>query len=185
MGAATTTGSAATAGEGLAAARASAGLPGLADDAGLDAVATRHALEMATAGQLLHSQLSTLTAGVVDHPQRVAENVGVGYSADDVMTAFLASPEHRGNILGDFDATGTGVAVGADGRVWVTEVFVKLPAVATATFAMAAATVPLTASTTTAAAAPVVAAAPKTTARRQPARHRRPRRHRVVRFRLQ
>jgi len=53
------------------------------------------------------------------------ENVGWGYSPQDVDAAFMASPSHRANILGDYTHVGVGVFVDGAGRYWVTERFYR------------------------------------------------------------
>jgi uncharacterized protein YkwD len=52
-----------------------------------------------------------------------AENVGEGPSAGSVEVAFMASPHHRANILGNYTHMGVGVVVDGSGKVWVTERF--------------------------------------------------------------
>ena len=62
--------------------------------------------------------------------QRIGENVGVGYSVSSLHDAFMNSSGHRANILGDFNRVGVGVVHEASGRIWVTVVFIKGPALA-------------------------------------------------------
>ena len=106
-------------------ARAAAGLSALVPDVQLDEVAAGHARAMAASGILSHLDLAALSP-VSDRQVRVGQNVGVGSSIEAVEATLLNSEQHRGNILGDWDLLGTGVVVGNDGRVWVTQVFVKL-----------------------------------------------------------
>jgi uncharacterized protein YkwD len=54
---------------------------------------------------------------------RYGENVGVGPSAASVEVAFMASPPHRANMLGNYTHVGVGVFVAGNGTVWVTERF--------------------------------------------------------------
>lgn len=64
---------------------------------------------------------------------RLGENVGYSSSSDATQaqlvarlhTAFMKSPSHRANILGDFNRVGVGVRVASDGTMWVTVNFAK------------------------------------------------------------
>lgn len=54
----------------------------------------------------------------------VAENVAAGYpDAAGVMAGWMASDGHRGNILSANVDLGVGLAYGADGRPYWTQVF--------------------------------------------------------------
>jgi uncharacterized protein YkwD len=53
------------------------------------------------------------------------ENVGWGYSPQQIEAALMASPSHRANILGDYTHVGVGVFVDGAGRYWVTERFYR------------------------------------------------------------
>jgi len=57
---------------------------------------------------------------------RWGENVGFGPSPTSLEAAFMASPEHRANILGPFSIVGVGVSVASDGTLWVAVDFVAL-----------------------------------------------------------
>jgi uncharacterized protein YkwD len=61
--------------------------------------------------------------------QRIGENVGVGWSVSSLHDAFMASTGHRANILGDFNRAGVGVVREPSGKIWVTVVFIKGPAI--------------------------------------------------------
>ena len=54
-----------------------------------------------------------------------SENIAWGYgSATEVMTAWMASPAHRRNILNcDAQSIGTGVSYASDGTPYFTQVF--------------------------------------------------------------
>lgn len=89
------------------AARAAAGLPGLAVNGQLSAVAQAWANHLAATGVLAHnpslrSQVSGWTL--------LGENVGMAASIASVQQAFMNSPEHRANIL---DARYTQMGVGS------------------------------------------------------------------------
>jgi hypothetical protein len=106
------------------AARSAAGVPPVAWADDLAAVARRQADRMAKAGELFHNPN---LGGEVPGWQIVSENVGYGPTWDAIQDAFMASPEHRANLL-DPEVTqlGVGTVVGPDGRLWVSQVF-RLP----------------------------------------------------------
>jgi uncharacterized protein YkwD len=86
--------------------------------------AKRHSQAMADAGYLFHSDSSTLQR-ILDpyHWSIGGENVGVGASVQSLQSAFMASREHRENILrSEFDHTAIGF-VRQGGSLWVTVVF--------------------------------------------------------------
>lgn len=56
--------------------------------------------------------------------RRLGENVGVGGSVTSLHTAFMNSPGHRANVLGDYGYAGVGVRW-AGTRLWVTFNFIK------------------------------------------------------------
>jgi uncharacterized protein YkwD len=85
----------------------------------LSDVARKHSKHMANKGELYHSNLERLLGPGVT---AVGENVGFGGSLDDLLKAFLASPPHAENLLGDYRQTGVGI-VRADGQIWITQVF--------------------------------------------------------------
>ena len=98
------------------------GMGGLHRAYQLDVVALNHSARMAAAGGIFHN--GNLAAEVPSHWGALAENVGVGPSADSVHGAFMGSPGHKANILGGYDHFGVGV-VESGGLVFVTEVFFK------------------------------------------------------------
>jgi uncharacterized protein YkwD len=56
----------------------------------------------------------------------IAENVAGGpITADEVVKLWLNSPNHRKNIMGDFNLSGIGVAETASGKIYYTQIFVK------------------------------------------------------------
>ncbi len=85
----------------------------------LSDVARKHSKHMANKGELYHSNLERLLGPGIT---AVGENVGYGGSLDDLLKAFLASPPHAENLLGDYRQTGVGI-VRADGQIWITQVF--------------------------------------------------------------
>ena len=101
--------------------RSAAGLPAYAERADLADVARRWARRMAAEGRLYHNPR---LGDEVDNWQAVGENVGRGPSVDDIHRAFMDSADHRREILStDFTEVGVGVAIAADGEIWVAEVF--------------------------------------------------------------
>lgn len=56
---------------------------------------------------------------------RVGENVAQGYIPSTVVAAWMASPGHKANILGDFTHIGLGYWVDDNGRGWFTQNFGK------------------------------------------------------------
>ena len=108
------------------------GLAPLALDAVISAEAREHSAEMARNGNRI---------GHRDFKQRVedigariryraaAENVAVNAGYDDPAAAAVEgwkkSPEHRKNMLGDFNLTGIGVTRGEDDRYFFTQIFIR------------------------------------------------------------
>jgi uncharacterized protein YkwD len=77
---------------------------------------------MANAHYLYHSNLAS---GIDPGWYTIGENVGVGPTVDSVENAFIASPDHRANMLSSsFNEVGIGVATSSDGQVWIAEEFV-------------------------------------------------------------
>jgi hypothetical protein len=102
-------------------ARAAVGVPGLSVSADLAAAATDQAQAMADADALFHTP--NLGSGLCCWVM-VGENVGDGPSESVVQAAFMASPEHRANILrAAFTQIGVGYVIDKRGTLWVSEVF--------------------------------------------------------------
>jgi uncharacterized protein YkwD len=98
-------------------------LPALTPHPSAMAKAQAWAETMAADGNLRHSELSD---GVTGDWLVIGENVGYSGDIATVHQAFLDSPGHRANILdARFNWIGTGYAEGADGRIWVSQVFVQ------------------------------------------------------------
>jgi uncharacterized protein YkwD len=81
--------------------------------------ARRHSKQMARRGELFHSNLDPLLG---NGRRSVGENVAYAGSLDSALDAFLDSPPHLANILGDFDETGVGI-MRRDGVYWITQIF--------------------------------------------------------------
>lgn len=102
-------------------ARAAAGLPGLTVSADLAAVAQGQAARMAATQTLAHTP--NLPQAVCCW-QALGENVGYGASPAVIQAAFMASPEHRANILNSgYTQIGIGAVTDAHGILWVSEIF--------------------------------------------------------------
>jgi uncharacterized protein YkwD len=113
-------------------ARASERSPALRRVASLDAIATRHAEAMRKQKRIAHD------AGDGDPRARVeaasldvlaaGENVAHALDITRAHRALWASPSHRENLLQPrFDGVGIGIALDADGSIWVCEVFADFP----------------------------------------------------------
>ncbi len=83
--------------------------------------ARRHSQQMAAQGRIFHTSCLQCDFG---RTRRIAENVGMGGSLNQVLRAMMGSPAHQQNILGSFDQVGLGV-VRRRGTVWVTMVFLQ------------------------------------------------------------
>ena len=105
-------------------ARSQHGLPAYVVSSDLTSIANQWAAHMAANRTLAHnpnaySQVCCWRA--------MGENVGVGSTASQIQQAFMASSEHRGNILSStYTEVGIGTARGSDGQLYVDELF-RLP----------------------------------------------------------
>jgi uncharacterized protein YkwD len=112
----------------ITAARAAVGLPALARDARLDAVARAHARKMAAAGELSHDAgdgdpFERERAAGLD-PAQAGENVAHSATLAGAHRALWASPSHRANLLRQaFDHVGVAVVRDGRGDAWVVEAF--------------------------------------------------------------
>ena len=103
------------------AARSSHGVAPMSLQSDLSAVARAQAQRCADAHELFHNP--NLGAEVTGW-RVVGENVGVGGDWLSIENAFMASSEHRANILDPiFTEFGIGTAVSKDGSLWVSQVF--------------------------------------------------------------
>jgi uncharacterized protein YkwD len=85
-------------------------------------VAGRHALEMANAGRIYHGDGVNRDLACGLGSTRSGENVGeVSSGIDDqvIFGAFMASPEHRANILGSYRNVGTAWVVSSAGAGYI------------------------------------------------------------------
>ena len=105
--------------------RAAAGLGGLTVHPQLATVARAWTDEMVGDGTISHNP--NLAAQAPAGWQRLGENVGMGGTVDTLHKAFMSSPGHRANVLGDYNQVGIGVSFGANGTLFVTLDFRKAP----------------------------------------------------------
>ena len=112
------------------ASRQNAGLGRLTVNLALTGVARNWSDQMAADGQISHNpQVAGQVAG---DWTRLGENVGFSSRSgttgaefvDRLHTAFMNSPGHRANIMGDFNQVGVGVRMTCD-TMWVTVNFMK------------------------------------------------------------
>lgn len=140
----------------------------LTDDAAV------HTAEMLAAGQIYHSSNAQL-AGYTTGWASLGENVGMGPNTQLLHQAFMNSPGHKANILGDYDRIGVATDRSAEGTMFVTVLFMRTAAPTTTTTTEAPTTTqapttttqptPTTqAPTTTTTQSPVTTQAPVTTA---------------------
>ncbi len=106
-------------------ARSAKGLGTLTTDGELTAIARRWSQRMADANKLSHNP--NLANEVTQNWEKLAENVGVGPTVEDIHNAFMNSAPHRANILdGALTHIGVGVVIDGSGAIWVTQVFMRL-----------------------------------------------------------
>jgi uncharacterized protein YkwD len=86
--------------------------------------AKRHSRQMARKGYLFHSSTAQLQHQLASYDWSIGgENVGVGGTLESLEGAFMASPEHRQNILRrTFHHVAVGIVHHHD-RLWVTVIF--------------------------------------------------------------
>lgn len=99
------------------------GVAPLAQAGDANAKAQQHANDMAARGDIYHS--SSMSSGLEPGWSSVGENVGVAGSVSEVESMFEQSSTHRANLLNSgYNQIGAGVAQGADGRIYVCQIFV-------------------------------------------------------------
>ncbi|MGH8945234.1 MAG: CAP domain-containing protein [Acidimicrobiia bacterium] len=151
--------------------RSSRGLNTLSVDGGLASHARNHTQDMINAGGIYHSSEAELKAAAGSGWSSIGENVGRGGSVSSLHKAFMDSPGHRANILGDYNYAGIGTGT-SNGVLYVTVVFMKKgsttttapPTTAAPTTAPPATSPPTTAKATSSAPGTKAPAKPATTA---------------------
>lgn len=114
----------------LNAERCAVGLTPLTLHTGLAEDARHWSGVMVYTGSFTHSTtIGQETSARLPDWQSAGENIGRGWGVDSLHAAFMASPGHRANVLGDYDAVGVGVVSDGDGRIWVTFRFARSPSV--------------------------------------------------------
>lgn len=103
--------------------RGANGLPALGSSALLNQTAQGWAEEMARTGVLKHNPN---LASQVGNYKAAAENIGYGPTEEWVNEGLRQSPSHLRNILDPrWTLMGSGVAESADGKIWVSDVFLQ------------------------------------------------------------
>lgn len=101
--------------------RSSRGLNTLKESGSLSSFALNHSQDMAAAGDIYHSSNLGSAASGWD---ALGENVGAGGTATSLHGAFMDSPGHRANVLGDWTHIGAGAVI-EGGTLYITIVFMK------------------------------------------------------------
>jgi hypothetical protein len=104
------------------ASRAAAGLAPVEVYWDLTDDARAHTTAMINKGSIYHNPN---LSGVTSVWHALGENVGVGFDANQLHDAFMASSGHRANILGNYNYVGIGAQAGADGLIWATIIFMR------------------------------------------------------------
>jgi hypothetical protein len=104
--------------------RAARGLVALVPHAELTDVARAWTDKMVGDGTISHNP--NLAAQAPSGWQRLGENVGMGGNVQTLHEAFMNSPGHRANVLGDFNQAGIGVTYAPNGTLFVTVNFMKV-----------------------------------------------------------
>jgi uncharacterized protein YkwD len=103
--------------------RAEAGTTPLVRNAALDKVASDWAYQQWKNGAMSHNpNYSTQIPAGWSH---AGENVASGYTYDTVVQAWVNSPEHYRNLVGDYTDLGVGYYQGSDGTRYWSQVFGK------------------------------------------------------------
>lgn len=112
--------------------RSANGLAPLSVDGNLRSHARNHTQDMMDANEIFHSTSAELRAAGGTGWTQVGENVGRGNTVDSLHKAFMDSPSHRANILGEYNYVGIGTGT-KDGVLYVTVVFMQKGSTSTTT----------------------------------------------------
>ncbi|MEY2452977.1 MAG: lysyl endopeptidase [Acidimicrobiaceae bacterium] len=112
--------------------RADNGLPALQYDPQLSSIANAWANHMASTRTLEHnpSLVDQVNSQVTSQWTRIGENVGFGPSVSALESAFMNSPPHRANILGQYNRVGVGATRDSSGTLWAVVDFAQGPPIA-------------------------------------------------------
>jgi len=138
--------------------RNSSGLGPLTMESGLQSHARRHTADMIAADEIYHSSSAELQAAAGSGWDKLGENVGRGGSVSSLHQAFLDSPGHKANILGDYNYVGIGTDTSDNGVLYVTVVFMKKGSTASPTTTTTTTAPPETTETTSANSTPTTKA---------------------------
>jgi uncharacterized protein YkwD len=112
--------------EAINAARASEGLPALAEDDSLARLATSWAASMASSSDMEHGDFADRIASIYPNTA-AAENIAEGQpDATSVVAAWMDDEPHRANILGDYNHLGVGTDRDEGGSVYWCVDFVRI-----------------------------------------------------------
>jgi hypothetical protein len=138
--------------------RSSSGLGPLTMESGLQSHARGHTADMIAADEIYHSSSAELQAAAGSGWDKLGENVGRGGSVSSLHQAFLDSPGHKANILGDYNYVGIGTDTSDNGVLYVTVVFMKKGSTAGPTTTTSTTAPPETTETTSASSTPTTKA---------------------------
>lgn len=106
-------------------ARASAGLPALLEDPVLDRSAAEWSRFLASGQSLTHGDFNARISALYPG-QAAGEDIAEGQPTPEaVVAAWMASPPHRANILGDFNRAGVGSSEDTRGSIYWCAEFVR------------------------------------------------------------
>lgn len=103
--------------------RNSRGLPALVPHWDLEDDAAVQTARQVQQGKIFHTaDLSSIIDGGWSS---IGENVGVGPSVSSLHNAFMNSPGHRDNVLGDYSHVGISAKTDSYGQIYITIIFMK------------------------------------------------------------
>ncbi|HEX6301872.1 MAG TPA: CAP domain-containing protein [Acidimicrobiia bacterium] len=140
--------------------RSSSGLGSLKMDSGLQSHARKHTGDMIAADEIYHSSSGELQSAAGSGWEKLGENVGRGGSVSSLHQAFLDSPGHKANILGDYNYVGIGTGTSDSGVLYVTVVFMKKGGSSSETTTTTSTTAPSETTETTTAKSPTTTEGP-------------------------
>lgn len=99
--------------------RAENGLPPLIENTEINSVAGAWAQAQSDQQSSYHNPdyVAQMPAGW----NRVGENVGHGFGSETIVDAWINSPTHRANLLGNYSDVGIGYVVDGAGHTWITQ----------------------------------------------------------------